>query len=98
MEPILDNGGIDYEYTVAAPTSSTVRAAVEAGLGVAVLPERLLDDVIVEWPRAAELDELPITCQIVRTSPGPSSTIVRSVVEAIVDEFLDLPDRQLLAE
>ncbi len=98
IEPILDQAGLRYEYTVAAPTTTAIRAALEAGLGVAVVAERLLDEEVVEWSRAAELEKLPIACQIVRTSPGPSSAIVHSVVEAIVDEFLDLPDRQLIAE
>ena len=58
-EPILERHGVDYEYTVNAPTSANVRAAVEAGLGVAVLRERFLTGDVVEWARAADFDPLP---------------------------------------
>jgi DNA-binding transcriptional LysR family regulator len=92
-EPILTRHGIAYRYTVTAPTQENVRAAVEAGLGVAVLAERFLTGDVVEWSRADELDPLPVSVQIVRTQPGEPSPVVGSIVDAIVDEFLDLPVR-----
>lgn len=95
-EPILERHGIRYRYTVTAPSSVNVRAAVEAGLGVAVLGERFITDDVIEWSRAVELDPLPAAFQVVRTSPGDSSAIATTLVEAITDEFLDLPDRQVV--
>lgn len=96
-EPILERHGVDYEYTVNAPTSANVRAAVEAGLGVAVLRERFLTDDVVEWKRAAEFDPLPRTQQVVRTAPGDPSAVAAAVVDAIAQEFVDLPERQAAA-
>ncbi len=95
-EPILDKHGIAYRYTVTAPAATNVRAAVEAGLGVAVLGERFITDDVTEWSRAADLDPLPAAFQVVRTSPGESSAIATTLVEAITEEFLDLPDRQVV--
>ena len=95
-EPILERHGIRYRYTVTAPSALNVRAAVEAGLGVAVLGERFITGDVVEWARAADLDPLPAATQLVRTPPGESSGIAGALVDAIVAEFLDLPDRQTL--
>src|SRR6056297_3024971 len=92
-EPILERYGVRYRYTITAPTSANVRAAVEAGLGVAVLGERFLGDDVVEWGRAAELDPLPRSCQIIRTVDGERSDIAQALIESITDEFVDLPDR-----
>ncbi len=96
-EPILERFGIEYEYTVNAPTSANVRAAVEAGLGVAVLGKRHLAGEVVEWVRAAELDPLPTVRQVVRTAPGELSDAAAALVDAIAQEFVDLPERQAAA-
>ncbi len=93
-EPILERHGVRYRYTITAPSSESVRAAVEAGLGVAILAERFLTDDVVEWPRAAELDPLPTSCHVIRTQAGEHSEIAAALVEVITAEFLDLPDRQ----
>lgn len=92
-EPILERRGLQYRYTVSAPTSSSVRAAVAAGLGVAVLGERFLVDEVVEWERSVDFDPLPLAHQIVRTVPGEPPMIARALVDAIVEEFRDLPER-----
>lgn len=93
-EPILERAGIPYTYTVTAPTSAGVRAAVEAGLGVAVLGARYVGGELVEWERAATFDPLPRSLQVVRTVPGEPSSIAGPLIAAIVDEFSDLPIRQ----
>jgi DNA-binding transcriptional LysR family regulator len=93
-EPILERNGIRYRYTVTAPTSANVRAAVEAGLGVAVLGERFITGDVVEWARAAAFEPLPAAKQVVRTVPGEPSDIAASLISAITDEFRDLPERQ----
>ena len=93
-EPILERHGIHYRYTVTAPTSVNVRAAVEAGLGVAVLGERFITGDVVEWGRAADLDPLPVSCQVVRTVPGEPSSVAGALIAAITGEFRDLPLRE----
>lgn len=92
-EPILERHGIRYRYTVSAPTSSNVRAAVAAGLGVAVISGRLLADDVVEWARSADFEPLPLASQIVRTVPGEAPVIAAALADAIVQEFRDLPVR-----
>lgn len=93
-EPILERHRIPYRYTITAPTSVNVRAAVEAGLGVAVLGERFITGDVVEWARAADLDPLPVSCQVVRTVPGEPSSVAGSLIAAITEEFRDLPLRE----
>lgn len=93
-EPILERHGVRYRYTITAPSSESVLAAVEAGLGVAVLAERFLGGDVVEWSRAAELDPLPISHHVIRTQAGETSDVAAELVEAITEEFRDLPDRQ----
>ncbi len=93
-EPILERHGIPYAYTVSAPTSASVRAAVAAGLGVGVLASWYLDEEIVEWSRAESFEPLPDVRQIVRTVPGEQPEIAAPLIEAIVDEFTDRPSRR----
>lgn len=92
-EPILDKHGIAYRYTVTAPTSAAVRAAVAAGLGVAILGSQWLTDEVVEWEVGSTLDALPRSCQVVRTVPGEQQAVTRAIVGAIVEEFTDLHER-----
>ena len=93
-EPILERNEIPYTYTVSAPTSAGVRAAVGAGLGVGVLASWYVGDDVVEWGRAAEFEPLPIVRQIVRTVPGEQPDIATPLIAAIVDEFTDRPSRR----
>ena len=66
---------------------------VAAGLGVGVLASWYLDEELIEWPRAADFEPLPDVRQIVRTVPGEQPDIAAPLIEAIVDEFTDLPSR-----
>ncbi len=92
-EPILEEHDISYRYTVSAPTSAAVRAAVAAGLGVAILAPNWLTDEVVEWEVSSTFRALPSSCQVVRTVPGEQPAVTRAIVEAIVEEFTDLHDR-----
>lgn len=92
-EPILEQHGIAYRYTVTAPTSATVRAAVSAGLGVAVLASHWLTDEVVEWELGSTFETLPRSCQVVRTVPGKQPAIVDTIVGTIVEELTDLRER-----
>ena len=92
-ESSLESERIRYRYTVTAPTSAAVRAAVSAGLGVAILGTQWLGDEVVAWDRGSALAPLPRSCQIVRTVPGESPGVTQAIVDAIVEEFTDLHDR-----
>jgi DNA-binding transcriptional LysR family regulator len=89
LEPILERHGITYRYAVTCPSSAGVQAAVAAGLGVAVLAERLLTDDVVVWERGAALDQLPVAHHIVRSVPGDQADATAALVEAIASELTD---------
>ena len=81
-EPLLDRAGVDFHVAVTVPSEAGVRAAVAAGLGVAVLGESHVGDDIVEWPRRREIDPLPAVHQIVRTAPGDPADVAQALVGA----------------
>ncbi len=89
IEPILERHGIPYRYAVTSPSSAGVQAAVAAGLGVAVLAERLLTDDVIEWERGAELDPLPAAYHVVRSVPGDQAAATAVLVDAIASELTD---------
>ena len=89
LEPVLERHSIPYRYAVTWPTSPGVQAAVAAGLGVAVLADRLLTDEVVEWERGAALDPLPAAYQVVRSVPGEQGDVIGALVEAIATELTD---------
>ncbi len=93
-EPILERAGVPYTYTVSSPTSAGVRAAVEAGLGVAVLGSWYVGGDLVVWERAATFDPLPRALQVVRTVPGEPPSIAAPLIAAIAAEFTDLRSRR----
>ena len=94
-EPHLEAAGIEHTVAFAVSSTRAHRAAVVAGLGVAVMGERLLDDEVVAWPRERELPELPVVHQIVRTAPGVDDAAL-ALVDALRAELLD-PGRSLAA-
>ena len=84
---ILQSGGIDFRTVFSAASSIDVRAAVQAGIGIAVMSPRYLGDDIVEWRPPAELEPLPRVAQIIRTVPGEHSDAVSALVETIRNEL-----------
>ncbi|WP_040491162.1 LysR family transcriptional regulator [Ilumatobacter nonamiensis] len=87
-EPDLNAANIDHLVAFSASTTRGVRAALAAGLGVAVLGSRHLGDDIIEWPRSSELPELPLVHQIARTVPGEAPAVATALVDAIAGELL----------
>lgn len=90
-EPHLVDANIEYKIGFSASSIAGHRAAIAAGLGVAVLESRHLGGEIVDWPRAASLPELPIVHQIARTVRGEALEVTKTLTEAIVDELRDPP-------
>jgi len=90
---ILARGGIDFKTVFSAPTSADVRAAVEAGIGVAVMSARYLGGDVVEWKPAGVLEPLPQIKQIIRTVPGERPEAVTALVETIKNELMCGPAR-----
>ncbi len=94
-ERLLRQARIPYRIAFSAPSSASVLAAVEAGLGVAVLAAMSLDDVegsatITEWPRSNEVDALPPTYQVARPAPGGElSPLTAELITHIEAELSD---------
>lgn len=88
-EPDLVAARIDHFVSFSASTTRGVRAALAAGLGVAVLGGYHLGDDVVDWCRSGELPELPTVHQIVRTVPGEAPDVATALVDAIAGELLD---------
>ena len=86
-EEILDEAGIPYRIAFSGPSSASVLAAVEAGLGVAVVSAWSLTDGVVAWPRAAGLPPLPVVHQVARAAPGERSDIVTELIAELVGRF-----------
>ncbi|MEM7324770.1 MAG: substrate-binding domain-containing protein, partial [Actinomycetota bacterium] len=84
---ILERAGIEFRVAFSAPTSFDVRAAVQAGIGVAVMSSRYLCGDVVEWKPPVGLDPLPHIVQVIRTVPGERSDAVDALVETIRNEL-----------
>ncbi len=84
---ILNDAGVDFATVFSAASSVDVRAAVEAGIGVAVLGSRYVGGDVVEWTPPVELAPLPKVFQILRTVPGERPEAVAALVETIQTEF-----------
>lgn len=84
---ILDNAGIEHKTVFSATSSNDVRAAVSAGIGVAVMSGRYLADDVVEWNPHVPLEPLPVVKQIIRTVPGERSDAVEALVDTMQREL-----------
>ncbi len=83
-EPVLDAAGIGHHVVFSGQSSSAVRAAVDAGLGVAVLSTRYITDDMVIWDRSDTIEPLPDVYQVARAAPGPLDPVVEALYQAIV--------------
>lgn len=86
-EPLLDEAGIGHYVAFSGQTTAGVKAAVEAGLGVAVLGSRFIGGDIIEWPPGASLGTLPPMYQVARIDRHDVSPLTTALVEAILDEI-----------
>ncbi len=86
-EGLLNQAGIDSWVSFSGPSIASVIGAAEAGLGVVVLAASSFESDLISWPRAAQLAELPMSCQIARSSPGESSRIATELIADIVSEL-----------
>ena len=86
-QKILDDAGVDYQTVFSAASSRDVAAAVEHGIGVAVMSSNYLSDEIIEWAPPTTLDPLPTVTQIIRAVPGERPDAVAALVEMIKNEL-----------
>lgn len=83
-EVILGKAGLESHVVFSGQSSSAVRAAVEAGLGVAVLSTRYIEGEMVNWEPGVDIDPLPEVYQVARSTPGPRDPVVEALFNAIV--------------
>lgn len=87
VHKILGDADVPFRTVFSASSSLDVGAAVEAGIGVAVLGARYINDSIVEWRPPVELDPLPKVTQIIRSVPGERPDAVAALIETIQTEL-----------
>lgn len=80
-QQILKEAGIGSSVVFSGPSTASVIAAVEAGVGVAALGSRSVSGEVIDWPRGESLP-LPPVMQVARMAPGERST---EVVELLAD-------------
>jgi DNA-binding transcriptional LysR family regulator len=86
-EPLLEAAGIEHWVAFSGQTTAGVKAAVEVGLGVAVLGSRFLGGEIVPWKPGEDLGELPVMYEIARIDADDSSPLARALIEVIANEI-----------
>jgi DNA-binding transcriptional LysR family regulator len=89
-ERILREGGTEYRLAFSGSSTANVLAAVEAGLGVALINSRSAVGEVMEWPRAETLPDAPDTYQVARTAPGPPSAITSELLAEITAELTEV--------
>lgn len=90
-EAILAAAGLDHRVAFSAPSSAGVVAAVQAGLGVAVIGSRYLGSDVVEWDAGAAFGPLPEVHQIARAAPGERSEATAALLDAIAGQLAEVP-------
>lgn len=83
----LDAAGLTRRHAFSGSSTSSVEAAISAGLGVGVISRRRLSGDIVEWEPPVPLEPLPAMRQIVRHAEGPREPIVDALVAELVSEL-----------
>ena len=83
----LDAAGIDYWTAFSGPSSAGVLAAVEAGLGVALLSRRAVGGNVIEWPRSSRLPALAQGNTVARVAPGQPSEVASELLGDLVSEL-----------
>lgn len=84
---ILDDAGIEFRSVFSAASSQDVGAAVEAGIGVAVMSTRYVGGPIAEWRPPKELAPLPLVTQVIRSVPGERPDAVAALIDTIQAEL-----------
>ena len=87
VHKILGDADVPFRTVFSAASSVDVRAAVEAGIGVAVMSTRYVSDAMTTWRPAVELDPLPEVTQVIRSVPGERPDAVAALIETIQREL-----------
>lgn len=84
---LLEAAGIGYWTAFSGPSSAGVLAAVEAGLGVALLSRRAVSGNVIEWPRSSRLADLPSGSTVARLGPGQLSEAGQELLSDLVSDL-----------
>lgn len=84
---ILEDAGIAFRPVFSAASSLDVGAAVQAGIGVAVMSSRYVGGAIAEWQPPVDLEPLPQVTQVIRSVPGERPDAVAALIETIRTEL-----------
>lgn len=85
----LEEVGLKLENVVECPSREGVKAAVLNGLGVTLLSRRNLTEGLTEV--AGGLPKLPQVCHVLRSHPAAGGPLLRNLVDAVLNEFLEAP-------
>ncbi|MCP5030301.1 MAG: LysR family transcriptional regulator [Actinomycetia bacterium] len=96
-ERILRAAGIPHRVAFSGPSSASVLAAVEAGLGVAVMSGRSVVGDVIPWPRAQKLAALPPVYQVARVAAGAQSPVVTELLGDLEQELGEVASSDDLA-
>lgn len=92
-EQLLAEAGIKHQVAFSGPSSASVIAAVEAGLGVAMLSGRSVGGDVIPWPRGETLPSLPQVYHVARSAKGKPSEIVAELIVDLAHELGELDER-----
>jgi DNA-binding transcriptional LysR family regulator len=90
-ESALRDAGIPFRIAFSGPSTASVLSAVEAGIGVALLSSRSVNDAVTPWPRAEELDEPERVVNVARVARGATSEVAHELLRDIRDELGEIP-------
>ncbi|WEL57582.1 LysR family transcriptional regulator [Pseudomonas kermanshahensis] len=85
----LEEVGIRLENVFECPSREGVKAAVLNGLGVTLLSTRNVTEGLVEI--AEGLPKFPQVCHVLRTHSGASGALLKNLIDAVLNEFLETP-------
>lgn len=83
----LRSGDIPHRTVFSAPSSRDAQAAVQAGIGIAVMSERYICGDLVKWRPPVAIDPLPKVTQVIRSVPGERPDAVAALISTIKDEL-----------
>ena len=93
MEAALTDAGIPHRVAYSGPSTAGVISAIEAGIGVGLLATRAIPDdtSMIEWPRAAELDDPPAVVNVARAAKGATSEVAATLLADLRAELGEVP-------
>lgn len=87
----LTDAGIEHQLVFSGASSRDVRAAVQAGIGVASMSSRYLGGDVIEWQPPRPIAPMPKVSQIIRSVPGERPEAVEALIETIKCELKYTP-------